>query len=454
MVLDKNNIDILIVGAGQGGTAMLQAFSRCSWMNIRCIVDRDMKAPGIILAKTMGISTSNHLEESICNFSGDLIVDVTGRSRTYQTISSLRAHNSIEIISGKATRLLFDLANHQIDDQSMIDTQTLRLQLLNSMLDISLNLESDDPHGQESFTAHQAIAIMIEKGKCTIAGIMGNKSQALDDSLTEKLRATFPENYIQKQFPNQHLFIPLETPFRLEGLDVKYTLAIPLHRESDDQLLGVLLFHTQLPLAADKVKMINIIVKHLYLSIKTLFYYQSLEYHAIRDPLTDIYNRRYFEKRLKEELSRLKRQQDMIFFCLFFDLDHFKQINDTFGHQAGDLTLTMVASFVGKILRDYDIFARYGGDEFVAILPMQKKHKDVVYTIAERILAGIQQLRIDKYPELCIATSIGIACIYPNDSLDSHDVIERADQALYKAKDSGRGCVCLIDEGNTTIISS
>jgi len=454
MILTKNNVDLLIIGAGHGGTAMLQAFSRCAWMNICCVVDRDVKASGIILAKTMGIKTSRDLASSICHFYGDLIVDATGNQSTYSKISMLRAHNRIEIISGKATRLLYDLANHQLNDQSMIDNQTLRLQLLNSMLDISLNLEKKSMHQIDVYTAHKAMAIMIEKGQCTIAGMMGDQSQSLNKNLTETLRAAFPNNYLQQQFPNKKLFIELEQGFHIQGLKDDYSLAIPLHRESDDQLLGILLFHHQYPLSKNQIKMINIIVKHLYLSIKTLFYYQSLEYHAIRDPLTDIYNRRYFEKRLKEELSRLKRQDDMVTFCLFFDLDHFKQINDHYGHQAGDIALTMVANCVSKILRDYDIFARYGGDEFVAVLPMKKQFKNSIHTVAKRILVGVKALRVEKYPEIRIETSLGIACIYPHEKLDNHDAIERADQALYKAKDSGRGCAFILDSDHITIISS
>ncbi|MDQ6962885.1 MAG: GGDEF domain-containing protein [Mariprofundaceae bacterium] len=455
MMQAKKDVDVLVVGAGQGGTAVLQVFSRCSWMNILGIVDRDQDSAGMILARTMGIETSTDLEKSICNFYGDLIVDVTGRQYTYQKISALRTHNSIEIISGKATRLLFDLASHQIDDQSVIDAQTLRLQLLNSMLDISLNLEENQNLGSDNnvCTAHKAIAIMIEKDHCTVAGIMGDQSKPLDESLAAKLKKTFSDNYIQQQLPENSLFIELPEDFYLEGLDTYYTLAIPLHREGDDELLGVLFFYTPLPMASEKVKMINIIVKHLYLSVKTLFYYQSLEYHAIRDPLTDIYNRRYFEKRLTEELSRLNRQEDMVFFCLFFDLDHFKQINDVYGHQAGDLSLIMVATCVGNILRDYDIFARYGGDEFVAVLPMKENHKKSIHVVAKRILLGVRALRIAKYPDLRIGTSIGVSCIYPSENLNANEVVDRADRALYQAKDAGRGVACLQDNGEQKIIT-
>jgi len=175
-----------------------------------------------------------------------------------------------------------------------------------------------------------------------------------------------------------------------------------------------------------------------------------LKYSSLNDALTGINNRRFFEQRLPEEISRSKRTETPIS-CLFVDVDHFKHFNDTYGHATGDLILKQVAGIIRKELRATDVVGRYGGEEFVVLLPNTDNQRAA--EIAERIRKCIQKHRY-KYEDhsLQVTVSIGIADFQKfadkNKTLAEigQSLVAAADSALYKAKQSGRNCVAVNSE--------
>jgi len=172
-----------------------------------------------------------------------------------------------------------------------------------------------------------------------------------------------------------------------------------------------------------------------------------LKYNSLNDALTGINNRRFFEQRLPEEISRCKRMESPIS-CLFVDVDHFKYFNDTYGHATGDLVLKQVASIIRKELRATDVVGRYGGEEFVVLLP-DTDHRRAL-DIAERIRKCIEKNHC-KYEEhmLQVTVSIGIAdfqkFVDDNKTLEEigQALVVAADKALYKAKLAGRNCIAV-----------
>jgi diguanylate cyclase (GGDEF)-like protein len=122
------------------------------------------------------------------------------------------------------------------------------------------------------------------------------------------------------------------------------------------------------------------------------------------------------------------------------DLDHFKRINDTYGHTAGDRVLKAVGKYLQKNIRDVDIIARYGGEEFVLLLP--EADKSEAYTVAERLREGFSMLQLETLPQLTL--SLGIAS-YPQDGTNLELLIKRADTAMYVAKQMGRNKVVIYD---------
>jgi two-component system chemotaxis response regulator CheY len=140
---------------------------------------------------------------------------------------------------------------------------------------------------------------------------------------------------------------------------------------------------------------------------------------------------------------------------LITDIDHFKRVNDAYGHQAGDLVLKMFANQFKLFSRPYDFVGRYGGEEFVVGVPGANSTQ--IKGIAERMRKRIEQMDMtlpDGSKSIKITASFGVACLQlkPNENMDS--LIKRADEALYQAKKDGRNCVCSADEQRLKLIDS
>mgnify|MGYP000556959875 CR=1 FL=1 len=159
---------------------------------------------------------------------------------------------------------------------------------------------------------------------------------------------------------------------------------------------------------------------------------------SFRDPLTGIFNVRYFRERLREEITEAQRDSTPLT-LIYFDLDHFKRVNDEYGHSIGDITLIAVCNSASKVLRKHEILARVGGEEFVGLLP-RCSLEDGKHT-AERLRLEIAntQIQIDTGTTLNITVSVGVACL--SDSDDDKSFYAKADAALYKAKNNGRNRV-------------
>ncbi|MFY9179307.1 MAG: diguanylate cyclase, partial [Venatoribacter sp.] len=169
---------------------------------------------------------------------------------------------------------------------------------------------------------------------------------------------------------------------------------------------------------------------------------RRLEFMSITDPLTNVRNRRYFDQIIKREMSRAIRQRESI--CvLMVDIDFFKKINDTYGHQAGDDVLRAVAQAIGdSVHRSTDLLARYGGEEFILVLP-NTAIEGALY-VGETVRTSIANLVFDYIsPELRITASIGVHGGIPDASVSDEKWTKLADDALYYAKENGRNQVVL-----------
>ncbi len=157
---------------------------------------------------------------------------------------------------------------------------------------------------------------------------------------------------------------------------------------------------------------------------------------ATRDPLTGLPNRLLLADRLNQALAAAQREGAMLA-VMFIDLDHFKTVNDTLGHEVGDLLLKEVAGRIGSVLRKGDTLARLGGDEFVVVLERLKRAEDAAQ-VANKVIAGLAQDVVLSGQAVRTAASIGVA-IFPSDGADASTLMRHADTAMYVAKSSGRG---------------
>jgi|WetSurMetagenome_2_1015567.scaffolds.fasta_scaffold00578_8 diguanylate cyclase (GGDEF)-like protein/PAS domain S-box-containing protein len=161
---------------------------------------------------------------------------------------------------------------------------------------------------------------------------------------------------------------------------------------------------------------------------------EAMRHEALHDPLTSLPNRILFCDRLDMALAKAEREKALVG-VMFLDLDRFKNINDTFGHNIGDMLLQSAAGVLSGCLRESDSVARLGGDEFTVMLSCIHTEEDAV-TVARKILAAVNQKWFIAGHRLNITTSVGIS-MYPNDGSDSETLIRKADTAMYSAKAHG-----------------
>lgn len=180
--------------------------------------------------------------------------------------------------------------------------------------------------------------------------------------------------------------------------------------------------------------LLTLLANHISLNVEN----HRLAQLSATDSLTGLYNHAHIVRRLDEEMAAARRYHESVT-LLMMDLDHFKTVNDTYGHPAGDKVLLGVADLIRRNVRESDVAGRYGGEEFAVILPQTRKGGGGV--IAERLrktIAGAQ------FPlpqgNVLITVSLGLAN-YPEDGMEGPEILEKADQALYQAKTAGRNRV-------------
>jgi len=164
---------------------------------------------------------------------------------------------------------------------------------------------------------------------------------------------------------------------------------------------------------------------------------REAEKMAETDPLTNIYNRRKFSELLDQEIERVERYNRSLAVILL-DIDHFKRINDTFGHDAGDSVLKKISRLIRENIRSVDTLARYGGEEFVIILPETTLKKAM--TVAERIRRVIERKSFDTVGHITISAGVSIF----EESDNKQSIVKKADRGLYIAKSEGRNRVSIL----------
>ena len=206
---------------------------------------------------------------------------------------------------------------------------------------------------------------------------------------------------------------------------------------------GILLVDNSLsgkPIDRETITVLSVIAHAVGIAINNTKVYSSVLWDAIHDDLTGLHNRRYFNDRLIDEVDRAKRYGGSIS-LLLADIDHFKQVNDTYGHSVGDAVLVWLGNMLRNQLRRTDIVARYVGEEFAIILHNADQEKS--FEIAENLRRAVQESVLPDDESVAITISIGISTL-GEDAGSFQGVMNRADKALYMAKSLGRNRVCKI----------
>jgi len=196
----------------------------------------------------------------------------------------------------------------------------------------------------------------------------------------------------------------------------------------DLQVDGYILKPINLDQLEEKLKSIK---EHLDLKIYYEQHQEELKRKVYIDDLTQIYNRTYFEEQFSKEISRYRRDMRVLS-LIFMDIDKFKDLNDNYGHQVGDEVLKELTTLIGNNIRDIDIFARWGGEEFAIMQPNTSLQNSI--KVAEHLRKIIKDYKFCKI--INVTCSFGVATFRDIDTQDS--LMKRADKALYRAKNGGR----------------
>ncbi len=241
-----------------------------------------------------------------------------------------------------------------------------------------------------------------------------------------------------------HLAISPEA-YVVEGDESKYPAVladavVPLLHQGN--VIGMLLVRSDdmsRGWADNELLLLHTVADQLTVAVNQAHMFARMQEQALTDSLTGCFNRRSFELRLEQNLQMATRTCEPLSLVML-DLDHFKQINDRAGHEAGDVALCMLADTLRNGLRAVDTAARFGGDEFVIILP--QANSDGAMIVAERLRKRIEQIEVPGFGQL--TSSFGIAT-FPNHASSRDALLEAADRALYDAKNAGRNRIVVTD---------
>ncbi|HBU06409.1 MAG TPA: hypothetical protein DEA95_07560, partial [Nitrospiraceae bacterium] len=268
-------------------------------------------------------------------------------------------------------------------------------------------------HSGEFLDLHKDMMV----GDC-LCGIVAKTGEILISANAEKdsrHKIMFPDST-----PHGHFVVPFKTKDRVEGV---LDLHMPVDAEIDEE----------------KVKLMAAIGNQMGIAIENARLYEETKELSLHDPLTGLWNHNEIRRILQQELARAEREGGCVS-VIMADIDHFKSINDTYGHLAGDAVLRMSAKRMLSTVRSYDAMGRYGGEEFMVVLPACDRQ--YIAAAAERLRISINSSSMDTSEGMIpVAISLGVAASGKERRCDADAIVRAADSALYRAKNNGRNRV-------------
>jgi diguanylate cyclase (GGDEF)-like protein len=281
------------------------------------------------------------------------------------------------------------------------------------------------------------VAVMLEQNLDLYIATRQNAESLISDRLIARIRRTL-ENLIPLSFATTEVVVKSELhdlPDNEHAVEIEHQAQAVLQQGT--RTAGLLMvFRGESAFSEPEQQVLAIFATQVSMLLDTIEARSKIANLADTDDLTGIWNKRYFRRYLPQEIERA-RTFNVPLSLLLFDIDEFKQINDSFGHVIGDVVLSELCGSVRETLRPTDVLARYGGDEFAVILPHTDLHG--AQRVAERILSRLAALTIptDEEGAIQCSVSIGIAEFRREDTA-ANDLVRRADERLYLSKRQGK----------------
>ena len=276
------------------------------------------------------------------------------------------------------------------------------------------------------FNTLKDLTIPLNKEESNLLATAYHKRTAMH--ITPEIISQYQNDPLLKVFPTNELIImPLKAKDLVNGLIIADNL------------------YTQKPINEDDIKMFTMLANQAGLAIENSQLYEMVVQQSHTDSLTNLWNHGFFQETLLEEIAKAEKAKTQLSLAII-DIDNFKQLNDTYGHQNGDKILKELALLLKESSREADFICRYGGEEFSIILPQTTQEKS--YEICERIRKTINDHHFENFlpsPDLKVTVSIGLAT-FPDHGRNKEELIANADKAMYIAKFSGKNKTCLVNE--------
>ncbi len=268
-------------------------------------------------------------------------------------------------------------------------------------------------------------------------GLLRVQMHVVESHIPGKHNSACP--HIPLPVPNAYVCMPLLAEVEVMGLLHIRCLPTP---ESENASQAAREWFTE-----TKQQLVRTVAQSLSLALVNLKLRETLRQQSIRDPLSGMFNRRYLEESLEREILRASRGHRPLG-VIMLDIDHFKRFNDNFGHEAGDAVLRELGAFLRSNVRGEDIACRYGGEEFVLIMP--DASLKVTQERAEKLRKGVKRLKVQLNNRVLesLTISLGIAML-PEQGANGDAILRAADDALYEAKEAGRDCVVTANNNNS-----
>jgi len=427
--MKKSENKILILGAGRRGLATIEILNDDPEIEIVAVVDINPNASGIKLAQRLGIKTDSDWEKYIEGPEPpNAVLNLTDNSEIQKSLLEKTRGKDIEILGSVTQRLLSNLLVerqvqaelHRVSQRiaSKIGLDELMVLILSSCV--------------KSTKADGGIIILFNE----VEKSWEIKSNwGIQDDIEEQLLAM-----VSEKLP---VWLEKDEALPLAGIEtdggvpeLETALCAPLRWRGEVKGAIIVVNKTLKKFSAASQRLLSTFANQSAVAIENTLLYKKSQHLSITDGLTGVFNHRYFQEQLETELSRAQRY-DLNFSLMIVDLDNFKDINDTYGHLIGDEVLRKVSFFIKKTVRETDSVARYGGDEFVILLPETPKKGAMI--VGERIRKGISEIKVSG--SVSVNVSLGLAG-YPDDAVYSEDLVKKADKALYRAKEGGRNKIC------------
>ncbi|MBI5561066.1 MAG: diguanylate cyclase [Deltaproteobacteria bacterium] len=433
-----------VVGCGKGGTAVINLFIDNPGVKIEWVADRNPAAPGIMIARQMGVPISDDYRVFL-DRKVDVVINLTGSAKVAEDLR-MSIPADTELMGGVSAKImwqLFEERRKRAEERDKLLKEHEALYHLGHVVE-SIDSVKDAGHAIVDYatklttTPAGSLALFDEKNESMM--LAAAKGFSSDFKKVERwdIRAGGLTNAILNHdgpffIPDMREFTNPNPVLLKEG--VRTLLASSLTVEG--RIVGVLYVNDfkVRRFRAEDISLFSLLTVYAGLTMERVKSLEETRLLSISDGLTGLYNQRYLMEQLKKEIQRAQRHKHPLS-IIMFDIDHFKEYNDAFGHLEGNKVLKAVAKLLNQNTRVTDTVGRFGGEEFCIIMPQIRKDGGKAFGL--RVIS-----EMEKYPmpNRTVTLSGGIAC-FPADGKTHLALLRKADARLYKAKKGGRNRMC------------